>query len=413
MFAVMPMVCLAVTAQQQKCEGMKPDFTPKKNDFTLALTVGYNSYASVQALPSYSETYEGAALSTDWSKKQLMVGFETGWFFSDLWKLNLGGGLNFTNNPGYSAVPGTIDDDTEVGDGSIPNYRAVADAYSFGYNVAAGVDRYFKVKRVPNLMWYTGLRAGFAYDLNEQKYDEPEAMGKSVAESWNLRGALTMGVDYFVLPAFYIGAQIDPFAYTYNKTSYKPQEGLSNLDADSHNFSFLAAPTIKIGFKFGKSNKACAAQPQGCSRQDECLKQINELREMLQNRQPKVIYKTDTVFVKGNAAGEVKPAMKSFVAFGNGQTAVTETQQMGILAAADYMKQYPDTKVLVIGYASLNTGSRDLNMRLANGRAESVAKILIEKYGIDRDRLEVRAMKDNEQPFQSSDWNRVAILTAQ
>ena len=45
-------------------------------------------------------------------------------------------------------------------------------------------------------------------------------------------------------------AQIDPFSYTYNMTTYKPQEGLSNLDADSHNFSFLSAPTIKISFKF-------------------------------------------------------------------------------------------------------------------------------------------------------------------
>ena len=33
-------------------------------------------------------------------------------------------------------------------------------------------------------------------------------------------------------------------------TTYKPQEGLSNLDADSHNYNFLAAPTLKIGFKF-------------------------------------------------------------------------------------------------------------------------------------------------------------------
>lgn len=410
----MPMACLTVTAQQ-KCEGVKPDFTPKKNDFTLALTVGYNSYASVQALP-ISQNYEGAALSTDWSQKQLMVGFEAGWFFNDLWKLNLGGGLNFTNNPGYSAVPGTVDEDSELGDGSIPNYRAVADAYTFGYNVVAGVDRYFKVPRVANLMWYGGARIGAAYALNEQKFDEPEAMGKSTAQSWNLRGSLTVGVDYYILPAFYVGAQIDPLAYTYNKTSYKPEEGLSALDANSHNLGFLAAPTVKVGFKFGKSNKVCAARAQqSCATQDECLKQINELRELIRKQSDRVIYKTDTVYVNTPAqvAAASRPAMKSFVAFGNGQTSVSGTQQMGILAAADYMKLYPETKILVIGYASLNTGSRDLNMRLAKKRAEAVAAILTDKYGIDRSRLEVRAMNDNEQPFQTSDWNRVAILTAQ
>lgn len=247
LLAVMPMMCLAANAQDSK-----EDNTPKKGDFTIAATVGYNSYASVSALPGTLANYEASAISTNWSDKKLMVGFEAGWFFKDLWKLSLGGGLNFTNNPGYSAVPGTMDENASAEDnmGEIPGYRAVADAQSFTYNVFAGVDRYFKIKNVPNLMYYAGVRVGMAYAQNQMKYDEYESMGKSVGESWNLRGSVTMGVDYFVLPAMYIGAQIDPFSYTYNMTSYKPQEGLSNLDADSHNFSLLAAPTIKIGFKF-------------------------------------------------------------------------------------------------------------------------------------------------------------------
>lgn len=245
LLAVMPMMCLAVHAQSK-------DNAPKQGDITLAATVGYNSYASVTALPGTMANYEAAALSTNWSDKKLMVGFEAGWFFKDLWKLNLGGGVNFTNNPGYGAVPGTMDEAGSAEDnmGEIPGYRAVADASSLSYNVFVGVDRYFEIKKVPNLMWYTGLRAGMAYAQNQMKYDEYEAMGKSVGESWNLRGSLTFGADYFVLPALYVGAQIDLASYTYNMTSYKPQEGLSNLDADSHNYSFLSAPTIKVGFKF-------------------------------------------------------------------------------------------------------------------------------------------------------------------
>lgn len=252
LLAVMPMVCLTAGAQTQKSCCTK-DNTPKKGDFTLALTVGYNSYASVQAPSGLQATYEVAALSTNWADKKLMVGFEAGWFFKDLWKLNLGGGLNFTNNPGYSSVPGTIDagvTNPEEMMGEIPTYRAVGDAQTFSYNVFAGVDRYFKVAGVSNLMWYTGLRVGMAYCQNQVKYDEYVSMGKSVGETWNLRASVAMGIDYYVLPALYIGAQIDPLAYTYNMTTYKPQEGLSNLDADSHNFSLLAAPTLKVGFKF-------------------------------------------------------------------------------------------------------------------------------------------------------------------
>lgn len=246
--AVSAMMGLAANAQKAP----QKDYTPKKGDFTLAATMGYNSYASVTALPGTLTNYEAAALSTNWSDKKLMVGFEAGWFVSDNWKLNLAGGLNMTNNPGYAAVPGTMDEGASAEDnmGEIPGYRAVADAYSFAYNVSAGIDRYFRMKNVQNLMWYGGARIGVAYGLNEMKYDEYESMGKSTAETINLRAALTCGFDYFVLPALYIGAQIDPFSYTYNMTAYKPQEGLSNLDADSHNFSLLAAPTLKVGFKF-------------------------------------------------------------------------------------------------------------------------------------------------------------------
>ena len=80
------------------------------------------------------------------------------------------------------------------------------------------------------------------------------AMGKSIAETWNLRGSVAMGIDYYVLPSLYIGAQIDALAYSYNMTTYKPQEGLSNLDADSHSISALAAPTLKVGIKFWYTN---------------------------------------------------------------------------------------------------------------------------------------------------------------
>lgn len=247
--AVLPILCLTTVAAQSSAQ---QDNTPKKGDVTLAATVGYNSYASVKALPGNLTNYEASALSTDWSQKKLMVGLEGGWFVSDAWKLSLGGGLNFSNNPGYTGVPGTADENLGLEDnlGMIPNYRAVADSHSFSYNVTAGIDRYFNVKSVKNLMVYTGLRLGFAYGLNEEKYDEWTSMGKSTAETWNARVGFTFGADYFVAKGMFVGISVDPLAYTYNMTSYKPQEGLANLAADGHNIGFLAAPTLRVGFVF-------------------------------------------------------------------------------------------------------------------------------------------------------------------
>ena len=240
--AVAPMMCLAANAQKQ-------EVGPKKGDLTVAATVSYNSYTSLNAPAGNLTDYNLQAVSTNWNDKKLMVGIEGGWFFKDLWKLTLGGGLSITSNPGYAPVPGTIDENYEKGDGSIPNYGAVANQSDIQFNVFTGVDRYFKTK-VCGLMPYVGVRVGYAYGQNTALADDETWMGKSVGESFNIRGAATVGVDYFLTEGIFVGAQVDPFAYTYNKSTYKPQEGLSNLSANSNNFSVLAAPTIKVGFKF-------------------------------------------------------------------------------------------------------------------------------------------------------------------
>ena len=237
--AVAPMMCLAASAQVA---------TPKKGDLTVAVTAGYNSYTSLSAPAGNLNDYKLQAVSTNWNEKQLMLGIEGGWFFKDLWKATLGGGMSITSNPGYAAVPGTAEGGN-VGGASIPSYGAVASESDIQFNVFAGVDRYFKSK-VSGLMPYVGGRIGYAYGRNSAYADSEEYVGKSIAESFNVRAALTAGVDYYINDVLFVGAQIDGLAYTYNMSTYKPQAGLGNLSADSHNFSLLAAPTLKGGFKF-------------------------------------------------------------------------------------------------------------------------------------------------------------------
>ena len=242
--AVLPVLCLTTVAAQTA----EQDYSPKKGDVTLAVTAGYTANTTVTAQPGNLTTYEVTPI-TD---LRFALGVEGGWFVADRWKLSLGGAVNFLNNPGYSEVPGTVDESAGIEDnlGEIPNYRAVADAQTFSYNVALGFDRYFGVKGVKNMMLYTGLRVGFAYGQNQKKYDEWTSMGKSIAETSSLRGAWTFGVDYYMFPNMFIGVSIDPVSYTYNITTYVPQEGLGNLSADSHKFSAFAHPTLRVGFKF-------------------------------------------------------------------------------------------------------------------------------------------------------------------
>lgn len=240
--AALPMIGLTANAQ---------DKGPQKNDFTVAATVSYDNTVMQNAMPGNQFSYSLPVQSTNWNDKDLRVGIEGGWFFLDEWKLVLGGGMSITKHPGYAAVPGTIDENTstDVNDGLIPDYNAVADQNFLQFNVYTGVDRYFKTK-VDGLYLYAGARVGYAYGRNVSFTDDEYNLGKSVGEAFNIRGALTGGVEYYITDGLFVGAQVDPFAYTYSKNLVKPQEGLSNLDGNSHNYSILAAPTIKIGFKF-------------------------------------------------------------------------------------------------------------------------------------------------------------------
>ena len=79
---------------------------------------------------------------------------------------------------------------------------------------------------------------------------------------------------------------------------------------------------------------------------------------------------------------------------------------------ANYMKKYPNAKVVVSGYADKGTGNAKINARLAAQRADVVVNCLKEKYGIAEDRITYDSYGDTVQPFAENDLNRVSICIA-
>ncbi|WP_028866013.1 OmpA family protein [Psychromonas aquimarina] len=58
-----------------------------------------------------------------------------------------------------------------------------------------------------------------------------------------------------------------------------------------------------------------------------------------------------------------------------------------IEALADFMNNYPSTNVTIEGHTSIR-GSRKLNMKLSQNRAQAIKDILVSKFAIDEDRVE-------------------------
>ena len=87
------------------------------------------------------------------------------------------------------------------------------------------------------------------------------------------------------------------------------------------------------------------------------------------------------------------------------------TQMASIERIATYMKNNPDTKVVITGYASPE-GSKSWNKRLSQKRADAVKKILVKKYDIDASRITAEG-KGVGSIFSSPSWNRVSICTVE
>jgi outer membrane protein OmpA-like peptidoglycan-associated protein len=80
---------------------------------------------------------------------------------------------------------------------------------------------------------------------------------------------------------------------------------------------------------------------------------------------------------------------------------------------ADYLRQYPNSKVVVTGYADAGTGNDKINDRLAAQRADAVVKSLKEEYMIAADRITYDSKGARVQPFAENDMNRVSICIAE
>ena len=80
---------------------------------------------------------------------------------------------------------------------------------------------------------------------------------------------------------------------------------------------------------------------------------------------------------------------------------------------AKFMKENPDSKVYIVGYADKGTGNARLNKMYAERRAETFKKDLIEKHGVNSDMLVVDSKGDTVQPFpDNNDKNRCVIIDA-
>ena len=128
---------------------------------------------------------------------------------------------------------------------------------------------------------------------------------------------------------------------------------------------------------------------------------IDDLRRQLaeaKRQKPTVIVKKD------------ENVLQPTVIFRQGKSTIDAAQYASVSMIATYMKNHKDARVLIKGYASPE-GSKELNQRLSEQRAQAVKDALVKRYGVAASRITTRGMGATDELFDEVDFNRVATFT--
>jgi outer membrane protein OmpA-like peptidoglycan-associated protein len=227
--------------------------------------------------------------------------------------------------------------------------------------------------------------------------------------------------------AFNLGAAkalqlyIEP-SLTYGLIGYTAYSDFDNLKYDINRSYF----SIKAGlnYKFGNSNGThnfAKAQLRDQAEIDGLNAKINELRADVNAKDGQLSAKDQQIAdLKAKlAACEARPTatvvekkvetLQPIVIFRQGKSVIDPAQYASIEMIAKYMKNHPESNVLVQGYASPE-GSAELNQKLSEQRAEVVKNALIKKYKIAASRITTEGLGATDKLSDEIDFNRVAMF---
>ena len=264
-----------------------------------------------------------------------------------------------------------------------------------GYN---GMPRPFEVETVTGLGWLHHYMTGSG---------DTDDLSARVGLNFNFNlgedAAWTLGIKPAVL---------------FNLTGEYPSKKLA-FNRNKANMEILLGLTYHFADEDGNRHFALvnAIDPLALAAMNE---EINDLREVIVAKDVELVGLADELMVVQDqlnearnkeieATGQTIKILESVVAFPFNQSDVQTSQMPSLEHAANYLKDNPDAKITVNGYASPE-GTEEYNLQLSQRRADAVKNILVDKYGIAADRINAIGHGVGD-VFSVPAWNRVGICT--
>ena len=285
------------------------------------------------------------------------------------------------------------------------NLFAVAH-YDFMFDVVNYFAKY-NAKRVFHLVPYVGLGAGYKHHTTTGG-----AFGDVFDATKRVAGATTNDfggvVDAGVIFKFRLGRRVD---LNLEAQMLATKTNMMGTSWKKQGADFMAFAAAGLGFNLGKPEWDVLT-PMDWALVNDLNGQINNLRAENAELSKRPASCPECPEVEPSQTTEVKTVVSNVVYFRIASAKIDQNQYINIYNTARYALEN-NSKIYIVGYADEATGNPSINMTLSERRAKAVAKALVEKYGVSEDMIEVDFKGDTVQPYETNEWNRVVIMTAE
>ncbi|MFC2358224.1 OmpA family protein [Porphyromonas endodontalis] len=285
------------------------------------------------------------------------------------------------------------------------NLFAVAH-YDFMFDVVNYFAKY-NAKRIFHLVPYVGLGAGYKHHTTTGG-----AFGDVFDATKRVAGATTNDfggvVDAGVIFKFRLGRRVD---LNLEAQMLATKTNMMGTSWKKQGADLMAFATAGLGFNLGKPEWDVLT-PMDWALVNDLNGQINNLRAENAELAKRPASCPECPEVEPSQTTEVKTVVSNVVYFRIASAKIDQNQYINIYNTARYALEN-NSKIYIVGYADEATGNPNINMTLSERRAKAVAKALVEKYGVSEDMIEVDFKGDTVQPYETNEWNRVVIMTAE
>jgi outer membrane protein OmpA-like peptidoglycan-associated protein len=185
----------------------------------------------------------------------------------------------------------------------------------------------------------------------------------------------------------------------------------------SKGLNVLGTVTVGVSYKINNTGFQRASDLIVIEDNTKYIQTIASLEQMLvqaeQKRvalQQKINEQKNEIAVAESVEATIPILPKLAIFFEIGKAKLTEKSIINLGYLADILKQYPDKRFLIFASADKQTGTPEFNKKLSQQRGEAVFDVLVKKYGVNPEQLNIEAVGGTQQKFDEPQLNRVVVI---